>query len=322
MSLQKGIAHGLICVTCKNSVNYSPNDQEIKCLVCNSCYPSIGSIPIMINEKESIFDIKDFTDSRSLFFDISKKGKWINAVTRFLPSIGGNMLGEKNFDFLENLLVRLNAEGKPRILVVGGSIVGEGMNSFVHSERLSLIEGDVSFGPRTQIVFDAHTIPYADSSFDCVVVQAVLEHVIHPHQCVAEIYRVLKPSGVIYAETPFMQQVHGGPYDFTRYTRSGHRKLFYKFEEIKSGTTAGSGTALAWNYQYFLLSLFGHSNVLRLGVKVFARLTGFWIKYFDYLTRFNERDSDAASGFYFMGKKTDGIAISDRDLIKYYSVRK
>ena len=38
-------------------------------------------------------------------------------------------------------------------------------------------------------------------------------------------------SGIVYAETPFMQQVHEGAYDFTRYTVLGHRYLFKKFKQ-------------------------------------------------------------------------------------------
>ena len=50
-----------------------------------------------------------------------------------------------------------------------------------------------------------------------------------------EIYRVLKSDGIVYIETPFMQQVHGGKYDFTRFTYLGHRRLFARFQEIESG---------------------------------------------------------------------------------------
>ena len=58
---------------------------------------------------------------------------------------------------------------------------------------------------------------------DLVIIQAVLEHVMYPNKVVSEIYRVLKNDGLIYSETPFMQQVHEGPYDFSRFTESGHR---------------------------------------------------------------------------------------------------
>lgn len=308
----------VICVQCKGKLDLSFRSSDlITCLSCQQQYPIINNIPILIDEQKSIFSFQDFLDKKSLFFDISKKGRIVAIISRLIPSMGGNNLGNKNFKYIEQLLIQHESLEKPRVLVLGGSIIGQGMHDFVQSANLEIVEGDVSFGPRTKIIFDAHSIPYENESFDCVIVQAVLEHVINPKLCIEEIRRVLKPKGVLYAETPFMQQVHGGPYDFTRYTRSGHRKLFQEFEEIKSGVTAGSGTALAWSYEYFLQSLFGYNTQLRLIVKFFARITGFWIKFFDYLTRLNSYDNDGASGFYFLGRKS-GFSISDKDLINYY----
>ena len=75
---------------------------------------------------------------------------------------------------------------------------------------------------------------------DAVCVQAVLEHVVDPAGVVAEIERVLKSDGVVYAETPFMQQVHGGAYDFTRFTELGHRWLWRRFATIERGTARRS----------------------------------------------------------------------------------
>jgi hypothetical protein len=133
---------------------------------------------------------------------------------------------------------------------------------------------------------------------------------------VEEIHRVLKKQGLVYAETPFMQQVHMGRYDFTRFTYLGHRRLFREFEEIDSGATAGPGTVLAWSYKYFLLS-FASSKALTRLIMIFAHLTSFYLKYFDYYLIHKAGTLDAASGFYFMGRK-GGQALSDRDLIKLY----
>jgi SAM-dependent methyltransferase/uncharacterized protein YbaR (Trm112 family) len=311
----------LKCVSCENlTADLIISSDEVRCNHCGQVFPIVNNIPVVINESESVFSFSDFVNEKNLFFDISTKGKAITTISKLMPSIGGNNLGKKNFALLENILRNKNKSGsKPRVLVIGGSIVGDGMTDFVKSSYLDLVEGDVSFGPQTKIIFDSHSIPYKDGSFDCVIVQAVLEHVIDPIKCVAEIYRILKIGGVVYAETPFMQQVHGGPYDFTRYTRSGHRRLFQHFKEIKAGSTAGSGTALAWSYQYFLLALFGYNHTMRLCVKIFARLTGFWIKYLDYLTRYNARDVDGASGFFFIGEK-NSQSLTDREIINYYSL--
>ena len=79
---------------------------------------------------------------------------------------------------------------------------------------------------------------------------------LEPGRWCAEIHRVLKPGGLVYAETPFMQQVHEGAYDFTRFTESGHRYLFARFDLIDSGVTAGAGTQLLWSLDYFVRGLF------------------------------------------------------------------
>ena len=69
---------------------------------------------------------------------------------------------------------------------------------------------------------------------------------------VAEIHRVMKASGYVYAETPFMQQVHEGAYDFTRFTVLGHRYLFKDFDSIIIGGNGGSGEVLSWSIKHFV----------------------------------------------------------------------
>jgi hypothetical protein len=133
---------------------------------------------------------------------------------------------------------------------------------------------------------------------------------------VDEIHRVLKQNGLVYAETPFMQQVHMGQYDFTRFTHLGHRRLFRRFDEVESGPVVGPGVALAWAYKYFLLS-FATSRVARAILKNFAHLTSFYLKYFDHYLIDKPGAFDAASGYYFMGQKSDQT-LSDRELTKLY----
>ena len=113
-----------------------------------------------------------------------------------------------------------------------------------------------------------------------------------------------------------MQQVHGGRYDFTRFTHLGHRRLFRKFAEVDSGAVCGPGMALAWSYQYFLLS-FTRSRALRKLIQMFAALTAFYLKYFDSYLVERSGALDAASGCYFLGRKSDET-LSDRELVKLY----
>jgi SAM-dependent methyltransferase len=202
------------------------------------------------------------------------------------------------------------------VLVIGGSITGVGMEDLVNEKEIELVETDVSFGPRTMLICDAHDIPFKGETFDGAIAQAVLEHVADPYRCVEEIFRVLRPNGTIYAETPFMQQVHGKCFDFTRFTDRGHRRLFRRFKEVRSGICGGPGTALAWSCQYFLLS-FTANKVARAFVRIGVKLSLFWLKYFDYILQNKPGAVDAASGFFFLGQKSESI-ITDREVCEQY----
>ena len=113
-----------------------------------------------------------------------------------------------------------------------------------------------------------------------------------------------------------MQQVHGREYDFTRFTQLGQRRLFNHYKEIDSGICCGPGMALAWSWEYFLLS-FTQNTILKYGLKTFARLTAFWLLYFDAFLQSRPGSLDAASGLYFLGSKaTDKV--SDEAIIRSY----
>jgi len=301
----------LRCPKCKSTLeDYS---TQYQCTACNLFFPIVGSIPILIDEEQSIFSLDDFVHQRKTTF-YSAQNTLKQTAKRLLPDISKNITGRKNYRRFTSLL--LDQSSTPRVLIIGGSILGAGMEELAAHPDIELVESDVTFGPRVTIISDAHSIPFEDSSFDGVIVQAVLEHVVDPWKCVEEIHRVLKEGGLVYAETPFMQQVHMGRYDFTRFTHLGHRRLFRKFEEIANGAVCGPTMALLWSYQYFLLS-FVTSSLLRKLIVVFVRLTTFFLTYLDYFLIDRPGTLDAASGYYFMGRKSNRI-LSDKDLIQLY----
>jgi len=280
---------------------------------CGSNFPIVDGIPVLLNEKTSIFSIDDFLTRQNTTFNL-RQHRMKEALYRLIPSIHRNIKGKKNYEkFLRLLLDRSPA---PRVLIIGGSIMGQGMQSFVQSRSIELVETDVSFGPRTMLICDAHDIPLENESFDGVIAQAVLEHVVEPYRCVEEMHRVLKEQGLVYAETSFMQQVHMGRYDFMRFTHLGHRRLFRRFDEIESGAVTGPGMALAWAYQYFLWS-FTTSKLIRQFFFFISSLTSFWLKYLDDYLIDKAGTLDAASGYFFMGQKTDKT-LSDKDLVRLY----
>lgn len=71
---------------------------------------------------------------------------------------------------------------------------------------------------------DAKAIPFAEGTFDTVLLLEVLEHVRDPDRVLQEIARVLKPAGRLLLSTPFLYPLHDAPHDYQRYTEYGLRQ--------------------------------------------------------------------------------------------------
>lgn len=76
--------------------------------------------------------------------------------------------------------------------------------------------------------YNGTEIPYPDSSFDAVICTEVLEHAAEPEKLLAEIKRVLKTDGQVFLTMPFVWNEHEIPYDFRRFTRYEHKRIFEK----------------------------------------------------------------------------------------------
>lgn len=232
-------------------------------------------------------------------------------LARYLPRIGWNPVSGRNYSRFSQIL--LDASKRPRVLIVGGARLGNGLT--LDNPSIEWVESDIERSDRTGLICDGQRIPFGDESFDGVVAQAVLEHVFDPHQVAAEIARVLRSGGAVYAETPFLQQVHAGARDFTRFTHLGHRRLFRSFVEIDSGPASGPGTAFAWACQAFVMSFLSGALSRRIGAGV-TRLSFFWLKYADLLLLNRPGAFDASAAYYFLGRK--GELLPDRQLLGSY----
>jgi SAM-dependent methyltransferase len=208
-------------------------------------------------------------------------------------------------------LLSLLPDSSPLILVIGGGTMGNGLERLYADHDSRLLAFDIYASPLTQFIADAHRIPLANASVDAVIVQAVLEHVLDPTQVVKEIHRVLRPNGLVYAETPFMQQVHAGPYDFVRFTSSGHRYLFRAFDEIAAGPVTGPGTQLLWSVDHLSRGLLRSKLAGRLVRAQFA-----WLRWLDRFVapRFAV---DSAGACYFLGSRAEH-ELTPSDIVRYY----
>jgi SAM-dependent methyltransferase len=208
----------------------------------------------------------------------------------------------------------LNARGgRHTLLVIGGGTIGDGLEALYEVPELDIVAFDIFPTACTQFVADAHRIPLRDGAVDAVVVQAVLEHVLDPWRVAAEIHRVLRPDGLVYADTPFLQPVHEGPYDFTRFTESGHRWLFRDFERIESGVVEGPGAQVADSLAQAarsVLPLRGVGPLVRFAATPLGRLI-------DILSAGRRPTVDGASAVYFYGRRADR-PLPPREMIAHY----
>lgn len=301
----------LTCPRCKSSLTTS--QSKLRCANCDCAYsssagfPQVDQWPVLVDFTTSVLDLNAMmaTQAQSVV-PRGGRSKRLEALKNAL--FAPNNVASDNF---ERLIRELPQSGRSRVLIVGGGGAGNGTETLFNNEKLDLIAFDIYGSWSTQFIADGHQIPLADGSVDAVVIQAVLEHVLDPAQVVAEIHRVLTPDGIVYAETPFLQQVHEGPYDFTRFTESGHRYLFRKFSLLDSGIIGGPGTQLLWTIDYVARSLFRSRFAGGVTKALF-----FWVRGLDRLCPYPYA-VDCASGCYFLGRRSDQ-EITPRDIIRHY----
>lgn len=319
--LSEEIANNLACPRCSRS-KLDVRDGNFTCSneACGAIYPVVDGRPVLINEENSLFDIADFTTPTVTTMDlgdrldtplsrVQKLKKWLNSIT---PSISFSVI-----DFpVESALseIRRAMPGRvPRVLVIGA---GDAELEIGGGSEFISVYSDVAVGRLTQLICDAHDIPFPDGFFDAVIAMAVLEHVVDPNRCVSEVHRVLKPEGFVYATTPFMQQVHMGRYDFTRFTHLGHRRLFRWFTEERSGVANGPAMVLTWSFERFLAG-FASGCTSRSILRTAARFLVFPLRYFDRRLAKLPGAYDSASAYYFFGRRSE-TPFPDRELVRSY----
>ena len=69
--------------------------------------------------------------------------------------------------------------------------------------------------------------------YDVIVCTEVLEHTLQPFLAVEELFRLLKPGGVLLISTPYNFRIHGPLPDCWRFTEHGLRALLSRFNLLR-----------------------------------------------------------------------------------------
>jgi SAM-dependent methyltransferase len=134
----------------------------------------------------------------------------------------------------------------------------------------ALVNLNLDVFPGVDVVGDAHRLPYAGDAVDAVHCEAVLEHLERPAAAVAEMHRVLRVGGEVFAATPFLQAFHGYPGHFQNFTRAGHQRLFEEagFEVVASGVCVGPTFALLDLVANYLRLALGGGRAVRAAARL------------------------------------------------------
>jgi SAM-dependent methyltransferase len=96
-----------------------------------------------------------------------------------------------------------------------------------------VVEVEYAIFRHTDLVADAHVLPFDDESFEAIVVMNAFEHYREPDVVAAELFRILKPGGTVMIRTAFLQPLHERPWHFYNCTKYGLEEWFKAFETDK-----------------------------------------------------------------------------------------
>jgi len=105
-----------------------------------------------------------------------------------------------------------------------------------HTEYFSL---DIRRDCNPNIISDAHSLPFGNSTFDTVISTEVLEHIKNPEIMISEMLRILRPCGICIVSSPFLYPLHprmNGYFlgDFHRFTLDEYKHLFREFSQLET----------------------------------------------------------------------------------------
>ena len=261
-------------------------------------YFLIGNKPDFIGtEKREIFaGQRDFLDRLKTIFK-DKLGKYYMFLVYIISPVYIRIHWPSLSIYLNNK-VREIIKDKKYVIQIGSG------NDRISDKVLNI---DIFNYLEVDLIADCTKLPFANNSIDCVISNAVLEHVTAPDDFVAEAYRVLRPGGKIITGVPFIQGFHASPNDFYRWTDKGLEYLHGKFgfKKISNVPNSGPTSGLLWILQEWL------SIILSFNINVLYRFWWFFftivlmpLKFLDVLFIHFKQAHKINSFYIYTGTKT------------------
>jgi SAM-dependent methyltransferase len=182
---------------------------------------------------EDLFHLHQDQVGGDHFIDIASRRQALGQLQRWLPGPGGVILevGCSGGYFLSDL-----AAVRPEAEIIGADYT---LGALEHLGRT------LAGVPLLQ--FDLTRCPLPDASVDAVVLLNVLEHIEYHDAAVAQLFRILRPGGVLIAEVP------AGPSLYDAYDRHLMHFRRYGMAGFQALIEAGGFEVLARNHLGFFL---------------------------------------------------------------------
>jgi len=103
---------------------------------------------------------------------------------------------------------------------------------FKKQKNLNYTTGDL-LSPIADLHFDLHKIPLEDNKYDVIFCNHVLEHVDDDHQCMTELFRIMKPGGWGIFQVPIDTTRNETYEDASITTPEEREKHFWQYDHVR-----------------------------------------------------------------------------------------
>jgi SAM-dependent methyltransferase len=266
--------HLLVCPECHNDLR--DGDGFLFCSLCNSRFPVVNGIPVLLSSN-SVFSADQVVSATQTYY--AEKVVENSIKQRFrknLPKLTGS---RERTSLKQRVEPLIKSFPKPIIGLQIGA--GENPNRIAGMfPDVQWLQSDVDLGYKPDVIADVTGLPIADGSFDLVIADQVLEHVIDIGRAAQEIQRILRVGGIVIVGVPFIYPFHGVPFDFYRVTPCGIRAIFPETESVYIGRGSGAWSALALQLDNRLINIFSN-RYARMGASAVSRFLFGGLKYLD-----------------------------------------
>ncbi|SIT95633.1 Methyltransferase domain-containing protein [Epilithonimonas bovis DSM 19482] len=108
----------------------------------------------------------------------------------------------------------------------------EFLRRFKKMDNLDYTSADL-FSPIVDVKADILDLPFADNSFDVIICNHVLEHIVDDKKAMSELYRVMKPGGWGILQVPMKNSLEKTYEDFTITDPKERQKHFGQYDHVR-----------------------------------------------------------------------------------------